>query len=228
MTKIARKHQKTFATSVPVTNTIAQFGSLKAADPNYSDDPDVIQALDAFDEGWASAVINNKAPALQDMNALFYLLTRQIAYLMQAGVAEYNAAATYYIGSLATDSTEGKTLYVSVADDNIGSALTDATKWMPLASRKVRAVIADHVCTNADWLVVFTDLVESGEKVTLPAPAAANVGREIIVKLTGSSFTSQLKIETADASTLDGAAAIYLSQYGIKRFVSDGTNWHVT
>ena len=88
MTKIARKHQKLFATSVPVTNTIAQFGSLKAAAPAYSDDPDTIQALDAFDEGFASAVINNKAPTVQDMNGLFYLLTRQIAYLMQAGVAE--------------------------------------------------------------------------------------------------------------------------------------------
>lgn len=226
MAKITRKFQRVFADDVAATNVIAQFGSAKAAAIEYSKDPDVIQELAAFGEGWSSATIQNAA-ALQDMNGLFFLITRQIAYLMQSGVAEWDADTVYYIGSLVSDSANPNIIFVSLANDNTNNALTDATKWLCLCSRKVTEIEGDYTALNSDWLIVFTDSVDTGEKVTLPAPAAGLTGREIIVKLMGSSFVSQLGITVSGGSTIDGSATIYISQYGVKRLVCDGTNWHV-
>lgn len=127
MAKITRKLQKIFGGSLTPTNNIAQFGSLKAGSIAYDDDPDVIQDLSAYDNGWAAAVVNNNAPALQDRNALDYLFSRQIAYIGQAGVAEYSADVTYYTGSLATDGNG--IIYRSIDDDNVGNALSDNDYW---------------------------------------------------------------------------------------------------
>ena len=84
MSKLTRKFQKIFGGLLVANNNIAKFGSAKIGSPAYSLDPDEIQTTE-YDNAWAAALINNKSPALQDMNALFYLMTRQMAYLYQAG-----------------------------------------------------------------------------------------------------------------------------------------------
>jgi hypothetical protein len=126
--KITRATQKVFAGAVVPTSNVAQFGSLRADAPVYSDDPAVIQALAAFGTGWAAAVVNNNAPAIQDENGLWYLVTRQLAYLMQTGVPEWDAGTTYYIGSMAQDGTGA--VYRSLIDGNLNNALSDYTKWV--------------------------------------------------------------------------------------------------
>lgn len=130
MAKIGRKAQLIFGGSLLAADNIAKFGSLKAGAAEYSLDPAEIQTA-AFLNGWAQAVVNNSAPCLQDMNALFYLLSYQAAYAMQTGVPEWNATTVYYIGSVANDGT-GK-LYRSITDGNTNHALTVATYWEPIA-----------------------------------------------------------------------------------------------
>lgn len=129
MPKIIKKSQRVFCADVPANNVVSQYGSLKAGSPNYSSDPDIIQDLPAWGAGWAGAVIANSAPALQDLNSLFYVITRQLGYLVQTGVAEWDASTVYYIGSL-SQSGNG-ILMVSIADDH-SAPLTDVTKWQPL------------------------------------------------------------------------------------------------
>lgn len=126
MAKITRKIAKIFGSSAGV-NEIAEFGSLAAGLPVFTTDPTVIQSLSNYLEGWFAAVIGSNSPAIEDMNALFYLFAYQIAYLMQEGVAEYDATTTYYIGSLVSDGTG--IVYVSQTNTNLGNALTDSTKW---------------------------------------------------------------------------------------------------
>lgn len=126
MTKLARKAQKVFAGSAG-TNQIAEFGSLAASAPVFTTDPDVIQALSQFTSGWFAAVIGSNSPAIEEMNALCFLFARQLAYIFQAGVAEWDVGTIYYIGSVVNDGT-GLT-YVSIADNNTANALTDGTKW---------------------------------------------------------------------------------------------------
>lgn len=128
MAKILRAIQKIFGTNVVATDNIAQFGSLKAGAPLFSKDPSVIQGLNAYLEGWKSAVVNNNAPALQDDNALNYLWSYQLAYLFQQGIPEWEAGTEYHLGSFAQS---GGVVYRSIQNTNTNHALTDAAWWQP-------------------------------------------------------------------------------------------------
>jgi hypothetical protein len=228
MAKIVRKNQKVFAGSVPVSNVVAQFGSFKNATPNYSSDLDAVQALDAWGEGWASAVVNNYAPPLQDFNAVFYTITKQLAYIMQNGLAYWNAETTYYIGSLVSDDVGG--IYMSLVDDNLNQSLTDGTKWLNFYSKKVTVIAtsANYVVQNADWYIRWADQATVADHyIDLPAPSALNKGREVIVKYTGNIFLSQLVVRVSGGSTIDGSSSVTFNQYVAKRFISNGTNWEV-
>jgi hypothetical protein len=119
MAKLQRKSAKLFAENANAgIGGVAQFGSLAAGTPNYSKDVDVIQALDAYKNGWSDAVVGNKSPAIEDRNALDYLLSYQQAYIMQHGVPEWIGTETYYEHSYVVDSN-GE-LRVSTIDNNIG------------------------------------------------------------------------------------------------------------
>ena len=119
MAKLQRKSAKVFAEQAnAAVGGIAQFGSLAAGNIQYSKDVDVIQALDAYKEGWQSAVVGNKSPAMEDRNALDYLLSYQQAYIMQHGVPEWLSTETYYTNSYVVDSN-GE-LRVSIGDNNTG------------------------------------------------------------------------------------------------------------
>jgi hypothetical protein len=125
MAKIIRAKQRIFGDGVVANYNHAVFGSLKADAIAYSKDPDTIQST-AWDEGWKAATVNNQAPALQDLNAVDYLTTRQIAYILQAGVPEYDATTTHYIDDICRS---GGSLHRSIVDDNTGNAVTDTSKW---------------------------------------------------------------------------------------------------
>jgi hypothetical protein len=132
MPKILRKLQKIFGAALTPSGNIAQIGSLAAGNPSYSSDPDVIQGLSRYDNGWPQVVVGTNSPAMQDMTALDFLITRQLAYLFQAGLAEWDAATPYYTSSWATDGGTG--IYHSKTNDNIGNPLSDTNNWETLAS----------------------------------------------------------------------------------------------
>lgn len=132
MAKLQRKSAKLFAESATAgVGGVSQFGSLAEGDINYSKDPDVIQALDAYKKGWGAAVLGNKSPAIEDRNALDYLLSYQQAYIMQRGIPEWIATETYYQGSVV--SLGNGHVYVSKTDNNTGndpSLDTTETNWI--------------------------------------------------------------------------------------------------
>lgn len=123
MARITRKHQKVFAGSA---SNNGQFGSAQATTKVLSSDPDVLQALGAFENGWNDATISSqKLPTLEEMQALHFLTTRQLSYLLQEGIPEYLAAATYYQKSIVKKPGTYE-IYGSKTDDNTGNALPDA------------------------------------------------------------------------------------------------------
>jgi hypothetical protein len=228
MAKIPSKYQRIFCGDVSANNVIGQFGSYKAAAPNYSDDPDVIQQLAAWTEGLGEAVINNNAPTIQDMNGLFYVLTRQIAYLMQSGIPEWNAATTYQIGSLVTDGVGG--IYRSVINDNLNQALTDATKWLNQQSIKQTEIGDNYAILNADYIVRWSTAATTAghQTVTLPAPVSTLKGRKIIVKVVSPVTGGNVLIVTADSSTINKRSTIEAKRYQSRSFFCDGTRWICT
>jgi len=119
MANITRKHHKIFASSA--TNN-GQFGSAQLGTKINSNDPDVIQALSAYDQGWNSATTGGtELPTLEEMQGLQYNNSYQIAYLLQKGIPEWNTSTDYYIGDIARE-IAGTKFYKSITDNNIGNA----------------------------------------------------------------------------------------------------------
>jgi len=233
MAKLTVKKQKTFAWNLAAANNIAEFGSMAEGTPEYSLDPDDIQSRAEYALGLAGSWQNNASPFMQDFNALFLLFTRQIEYLMQTGIPEWITTSTYQIGSLVNDGTG--MIYKSVTNANVGNALTSAANWMPIKSKTMKTIInvsEDYVVNNADkyiFINVHSDSASYVVSVKLPTPSALNCGREIMVKYIDTAPSDYWSyVYTSDASTIDGAAKIYISNINEpKTFISNGTNWSV-
>jgi len=160
MAKIDRKTQRIFGGGLSAEpNGISQFGSLANGAAFYSLDPAVIQALDAWWSGWLAAVVGKKNPGLEDMNAIFYVITRQLAYLLQQGIAEWDTDTVYYTNSFCTS---GGATYRSVGDDNQGNDPTTATAEWQLMSMPSYNNPSLNVGVNATALITVNDLEPTG------------------------------------------------------------------
>ena len=129
MARITRKTQIVFGESLAATPNIAKFGSNRIGVPAYSLDLDEIQT-EEYKNGWGASLTSNKALALQDLNALHYMHSAQTAYLMQQGIAEWDAATPYFIGSTVVDAVNTGKQYVAIADST-NVAVSDFSKWKP-------------------------------------------------------------------------------------------------
>ena len=172
MAKLTRKSAKLFAeNAAAAAGGIAQFGSLAAGTPNYSTDPDVIQALSAYSNGWSDAVLGTKSPAMEDRNALDYLLSYQQAYIMQRGVPEWIDTETYYQGSFVSKA-DGK-MYVSKIDNNTNhdpATDTSETYWLRFPTpAEVAAKVAKAGDTMTGNLIVQANIEATGT-ITTPTP----------------------------------------------------------
>lgn len=131
MAKIPRKFHKIFANAATAVGNIAKFGSAALLAPDYSSDPEQIQSLAPYDQGWKAATISNRSPEIQDRNALDFQNSYQIAYLHQEGISEWNSQTEYATGGYAK--VAGVT-YVSKQDLNTNHAVTDTNWWQTLGS----------------------------------------------------------------------------------------------
>jgi hypothetical protein len=226
MAKITRKVTAQFADVSP-TSKLAQFGSKKAGAISYSVDPDTIQALAAFGQGFASSLINSGPPAIQEIDALFNLLTRQIRYLDQMSVPEWDAATTYFVGSLVQSDGD---LYISVVIDNLNFAVTNTAKWMLYKSIKVKDYTSDIIMPTSDDSTIRV-IASSGSYPVLfllPTPSSANIGRVLVVKKMFNAGAGDMQFQAEDSSSIDGVTIITVAiQYTVKKFISTGTNWEV-
>lgn len=130
MPKIERKTQKIFAGNAD-TDELAVFGSMISGTPVYNDDIEALQS-EAYTEGWKAAVAANEAPFMEEMNAVQYGFSKQLAYLFQQGIAEWDAGTTYYLNSFCQ---VGGVIYKSMQDENINHSPADDTEgtyWSPL------------------------------------------------------------------------------------------------
>jgi hypothetical protein len=144
MAKITRKTQKIFGGN---SSNNGQFGSASTGTPVLDNDPDVIQALPAWEGGWNSATISGeKLPALEEDQGINFVTTRQIAYTLQEGIPEYDADTVYYENSIVKESGTVK-LYKSLIDDNEDEALSDPTKWALLVDLDTVEPLSNYTAT---------------------------------------------------------------------------------
>lgn len=180
MAGITRKTAKVFGGSLAALNNIAEFGSLKAGSPAYSLDLDAIQTA-AWLQGWADAVVtvggNPNVPPLQDVNAIEFVLSKQIAYLLERGIPEYDATTEYNLYDVVRVNAVP---YQSRSDANTGNAPgSNPTQWASLnlaasvanTSQNVAVDGAGHV-VDFDTEAFDTDAAFNSATNTFTAPVA--------------------------------------------------------
>lgn len=241
MAKIARKNMKIFGSTAGFEQ-IAEFGSLAASSPVFSTDPETIQSLPQYLEGWFAAVLAGNSPAIEDMNALCFLYAYQLTYLMQEGIPEWNTNAIYFIGSLASDGAG--LVYQSLTDDNTGNALSSATNWAPWGSGalsgKTATITANFTMLDSsyDGAVVEVNTAvnppsANGYEIVLP-PARDHLKitfKDIGGQSASGGTVNRILIDpNAGDSTIEGIVVLsYLAQcdFGTWTFYCLNGNWSV-
>lgn len=135
MTKYTRITGKVFGSSADPVGTdpnigpeIGQFGSALAGTYNGTADVATIQNLPAWQDGFISAVTpNTQFPPLPEMTGFGKVLSYQLCYLLQQGVAEYDSGTTYYEGNWVS---YNKALYINKSNTGTTGVLpTNTTYW---------------------------------------------------------------------------------------------------
>lgn len=138
----------------------------------------------AWAAGWLAATLGaSKFPALEDMNAVFYVLTTQLAYLFERGMAEYDAGTTYNIGDICKG-VGTSNIYKSIADSNTGQSLGNASYWL--------------LCGDLTAL--------SAGNVPVPAEQTITGGNHTFGSGDNGLFTKRSNSGTAMADTLPGTS----------------------
>ena len=160
MAKITRKTQKIFGSNAGGTG-ITEYGSPAGGAPAYSTDLDDIQTSEWLD-GWAAAALaGSEIPTFQDFNAIHYVATNQLGYLLQEGVPEYDAATEYHQFSIVKKIGTYE-LYGSIVNTNTGNALPSAVddadwKYLGDLSQLVNISAANQELLITDQKTAGTD-----------------------------------------------------------------------
>lgn len=232
MAKIVRKKQLIFAEDAGAVG-VSEFGTIADGAVAYSYDPDDIQT-DAFLEGWLGAVLagTKRLPAYEDMNAVMYVLSYNLAYLLQEGIAEWNTDTVYYQYSI-VKKTGTYELYGSKTNDNTGNALpsqADNTDWQYLGN------LADIQDIPNLESTIFTDITNSPNPYVMLASdefinANATSGAFAITPLAAASYSGKtVKIKKTDSTfniiTITGVTTLN-TQNEVVTLISNGTSWIV-
>ena len=152
MAQLDRNIMKVFADTAGV-DEVGEIGSRAAGNPQTSKDITQIQSRSQYDLGWFQTTIRQTLPdgtqadlpASEDLNALFFLLTTQAAYLYQNGIPEWlNSADQRYYGNVSFVQVGGDVYQALQGDDgaNINSQRNPATEpdwWRLIWSRTATA-----------------------------------------------------------------------------------------
>ena len=106
---------------------IGEFGSALTGQYNGTGDVSVIQGNSAWDNGFISCVTpTNQYPPLPEMTGFGKVLSQQICYLLQQGVAEYDSGTEYYTGNWCS---YNGSLYIAKSDGFSNKLPTNTTYW---------------------------------------------------------------------------------------------------
>lgn len=195
MSKLSRFTQKIFGSAAGV-NQIAKFGSLFAGAASYATTPQDAQSLSNWLTGWNGAAIGGNSPAIEDMNAAFFVLAYQLAYILQAGIPEYDAGTVYYAGSLVN---VGGVIFICLVDGTTATPVTNATAWVRQGVSSLSVSTTVTVPLTAD--VVRADPTSGGFTMTLQK-LADSVGQKVTFKNLANVGNTNVLIVAADGAEL--------------------------
>ena len=220
MSKLERKLQKIFAEESQSTQVTAF--RTAGTNPTYTKDVTEIQNAN-FTKGWLDPNnTGNVVPYAEDMNGLFYTLSRNIAYLNQSGIPEWLSTETYYENAMCM---YNGVLYISLADNNLGKQPdTQTSYWRAYASPVSGSVTGGENLGTGEGIykdavggiMQFKGLVAGnnitltpsvdGTSITIDSTGGGGSGSVAWGDITGS-LASQVDLSTAlsQRGTLSGA-----------------------
>ncbi len=161
-----------------------------------------------FLEGWA-IVGPNEFPSLQDFNAVGFTLSQYIAYLHQMGVAEWDGAQQYQIGSIVN---RNGVLYVCQTADHVSATAPedDAVNWRNETQIQAALAYAVSQLSSGDktkvGLLVNGTVVDALDYVVYPA--------ELTIWATnGATGTSDGTLNTGTGAAGGVTGTLELTQY---------------
>lgn len=149
MATLTRVTGKVFGGEAPL-DQIGQFGSALAGTKLNTQDVATIQALDAYSQGWGSAVISTRNfPPIEEVNGALKTISYQACYLLQEGIPTYDINTEYSNTSIVKSISGNELiLYVSNTNGNIGNPLTDSTYWSRVIFSGTGAIGAPQFTMN--------------------------------------------------------------------------------
>lgn len=168
MPRLGRVTQQIFA-STPGFQQVTQFGSTFAGSTNFTTNIATIQALSNWLGGFYDAAIAQSNPLIEDMNGVFLVLTQQLAYLLQEGIAEWDSGTTYYTGNLIQT---GGIVYRSLIDSNLNNDPTTAagTSWGSMLQpgvETINSMVQNTTVTTGNTLTWPNMVVPVGSTFTV-------------------------------------------------------------
>lgn len=164
---LTRVTGKVFGGEAPLEE-IGQFGSALAGTKLNTQDVATIQALEAYSQGWGSAVITSRNfPPIEEVTGVLKTISYQACYSLQAGVPVYDIATDYGVGDIvkvASGST--LTFYVSQTTPNIGQSLSDTTYWKPATFLGSGAIGAPQFTMNPNAILPSNCIWLEGAEVS--------------------------------------------------------------
>lgn len=190
MAKLTRVLQKIFGSTAGV-NGITEYGSTAGGATNYTTDPLVMQSA-RFLTGILGGVLGGtkRLPVAEDHNAINFVVTRQLAYLFQEGIPEYDSTTEYFQKSI-VKKTGTYELYGSLVNSNTGNALP--------------AAVSD---ANWTYLGVLTNLAAAITQLTGEATAGPGSGSVPITLTNAAVIAKVLTGFTAGAGTVASTDSI--------------------
>lgn len=150
MAKITRVKQEIFGIDGPV-GEFGQIGSDANGAATNTKDIATIQALSQYADGLFSVFPNaDEPPIAEEINSMYYLLSTQIAQMMQAGIPEWETNTDYYVGSIVQ---VAGVFYISIdgvdPTPNQGNDPTSTTGYWKLAFSTTEVVNSQETFNQA-------------------------------------------------------------------------------
>ena len=210
---LTRQTQKVFGSNANA-NQLAVFGSMKTGTPVYSTNLATLQST-AYTQGWSEALLNDKAPYMEEMNAVQYGLSYQIAYMLQEGAFAYDANTNYSSTSIVKAFEDGKMyFYHSLIDNNTGHSLSDPTYWEKINisdTRNIGELVTSLIPLSDAGLHLLDGSVLNGSGSY--GAFVTYIGQLYTANPTANYFTTEANWQTS------------VSTYGVcGKFVYDSTN----
>ena len=212
MTTFVRKKLEEYAADVTATD-LQVVGSDAAGLPVLSDDPEALQANNAYKQGLLN--IKNSSSndlELKEINSLFYIHNYHLNYIFQKGLQEYNADTSYQQDGYVRD---GITIYKSITNNNLNNPVTDANNWEFVATLKSGSNTV-FVNSLSDFPTPSANNITLADNTAYIIFGTVNVGTNSITYGTNSSLlgndilTSRLIFEGAGSKLITRNQSLYL------------------